>query len=450
MAIFANAAASPGECQPNLVIIYSDDLGYGDLGSYGSELHNTPHLDRLAERGARMTDFYMTSPVCTPSRVALLTGRHPARVGFDTLLWPTSEGGLPHTERTIAEFLKEHGYATGLFGKWHLGHSEEAYLPMFHGFDEWYGMPYPNDMDPDHPQTQWRDEPWPDMPMMRGAKVVERPVDVNLLTQQYTAQAVGFIAEHHHEPFFLFLSHAMPHTIIGASPDFIGTSANGLYGDAVQELDWSTGEIMRALRAFGLEDETMVIFTSDNGAVHVERFGGEFNETTRRFHPDLSFGSNGPLRGGKQTTYEGGVRVPGIIYWPGVVPAGAVVEEPAWVADLFPTFAGLAGLPLPDDRDYDGISLQPVLRTGAKALPDRPFVFGGENPNAMRWGEWKLVMPNQPRFVTPDSDEPMLYNLAEDIGETNNLAGEHPEILTDMLNRFDQIVAEMHADTISR
>ena len=223
-----------------------DDLGYGDLGCYGNRLHRTPNIDQLAAEGARFTDYYVTSPVCTPTRMALLTGKHPARFHSFGVLWPPTEGGLPVEEVTMAEWLREHGYVTGLAGKWHLGHSEPELLPLGQGFDSWYGMPYPNDMGPFHPQTRWVKGEWPPMPMYRDRKIVEAPIDPNLLTQQYHAEAVRFIAENHHRPFFLFLSHAMPHTILGASADFRGKSRNGLYGDAVEELDWSVGEIVRS------------------------------------------------------------------------------------------------------------------------------------------------------------------------------------------------------------
>ena len=445
--LFNGTAYGERTTQPNLIIIYADDLGYNDVGVNGSTVHATPNIDRLAAQGVRMTDFYMTSAICTPSRVALLTGRHPARVGFDTLLWPTSAGGLPHKERTIAEVLSDQGYTTAIFGKWHLGHSEEIYLPMYHGFDEWFGMPYPNDMDPGHPQTRIRKETWPEMPMMRGNQVTERPINVNVLTQQYTAKALAFIAENHHKPFFLFLSHSLPHAIIGASPDFVGTSGNGLFGDAVQEIDWSTGEILRVLRAFGLEENTMILFTSDNGAVNVERFNGVFDADVRRFHPDLTFGNNKPLRAGKQSTYEGGIRVPGIFYWPGTIPAGVVENQPAWIPDLLPTFADFAGIQLPDDRNLDGVSLRQLL-VQSEDLPERPLIFGGKNPNALRLGDWKLVMPNQPRIIPVDSDKPMLYNLADDIGETTNLAAEYPEKVNELVAMLQSITAEMQADTL--
>lgn len=441
----ADSVARP----PNIILIMADDLGYGDLSCQGSEVHLTPHIDRLAKEGTRFTDFYVTSAVCTPSRVAMLTGRHPIRANFSQLLWPTSEGGLPQTERTLARILKEKGYVTGLAGKWHLGHSHEKYLPLAHGFDSFYGMPYPNDMDPNHPQTIYRREVWPPMPMMRGNEVVEAPIDVNLLTQQYSAEAIRFIAENHHRPFFLLFAHAMPHTFIGASPQFQGTSRNGIYGDAIQELDWSVGEVVRTLRNFGIEDDTLIVFLSDNGAVEKEESVGE-EEKTRRFHPDLTFGSNKPLRGGKQSTYEGGVRVPGIFYWPGRVKAGVVTNQPAWVADILPTFLDLAGLPLPQDRRYDGISLKELLCGNTMELPERSLGFGASFLSALRQGHWKLVLPKQPRFIKADSDQPMLYHLANDPGERQDLADKYPERAQSMLQALQAMEEEMKADTISR
>ncbi len=434
--------------KPNLIIILADDLGYGDLRCYGNTRHHTPHIDALAAAGVRFSDFYMTSPVCTPSRVALLTGRHPARVGFSTLLWPTTEGGMPQSERSLARILRPHGYVSGLAGKWHLGHSHKQYLPLAHDFDSYYGMPYPNDMGPDHPQAAARNEQWPPMPMMRGDDLVEAPIDVNLLTQQYTAEAIRFIAENHHRPFFLFMSHSMPHTIIGASPAFRGKSRNGLYGDAVQELDWSVGELTRTLRTFGLENDTMIVFSSDNGAVLREQYGGD-DEKARQMFPDLTFGTNFPLRGGKQSTYEGGVRVPGFITWPGRITPGRLSSTLAWVADVVPTFLDYAGLPLHDDRKYDGLSLRPLLDANAP-LPTRPLAFGSSSILGLRAGDWKLVMPQQPRFIQTDSDKPMLYNVGEDIGERRNLASEYPELLVELLAQRASIEADMLADRVSR
>lgn len=435
------------ERPPNLIVIMADDLGYGDLSCYGSAVHATPQIDRLAEQGMRFTDFYVTSPVCTPTRVALLTGRHPVRVGFATLLWPTTEGGLPETENTLPELLQEAGYATGLIGKWHLGHSEPKYLPLNHGFDVFYGMPYPNDMGPDHPQTVWRNEVWPPMPMMRGNEIVEAPIDVNLLEQQYNAAAVQFIAEHHHQPFFLFLSHAMPHTIIGASPDFVGKSDNGLFGDAVQEVDWSVGRIMETLKSFGLEQDTLIVFTSDNGAVTRNAYSDEAK--ARAMFPDLTFGSNAPLRGGKQSTFEGGVRVPGIAYWPDRIPGGRVSDVPVSVADIFPTFLRAAGLAVPDDRNYDGVDLTGLLE-GTASVPDRSLFFGSRELTAMRSGSWKVVLPQQPKFVQIEGESPMLFNMEDDPGETRELSAEHPEVLAKLLAELAEIKAEYAADPISR
>lgn len=427
---------------PNLIVILADDLGYGDLSGYGSTVHHTPHLDFLAQNGVKFTDFYMTSPVCTPSRVALLTGRHPVRVGFSTLLWPTTTGGLPADERTLAEILGENGYVSALAGKWHLGHSDSKYLPLAHGFDSFYGMPYPNDMDNLHPQTRIRGEEWPPMPMMRGNEMVEAPIDVNLLTRQYTAEAIRFIAENHHRPFFLFLSHAMPHTIIGASPVFRGSSENGLYGDAVQELDWSVGEVLETLRAFGLEEHTLMVFSSDNGGVIPEQFHDK-EDVARRFFPDGTMGSNAPLRSGKQSTYEGGVRVPGIFYWPGTLSEGQVSAQPAWIADLFPTFLELADIPLPTDRRYDGVSLKNLLTGETERLPERTLAFGSNTITAVRQGRWKLVLPEQPRFVQVDSQEPMLYDLGKDPEEKSNLAELLPERLAEMMTALRETERSM-------
>lgn len=433
---------------PNLVVILADDLGYGDLGCYGNTAHATPNLDRLAAEGARFTDFYVTSSVCTPARVALLTGRHPVRVGFSTLLWPTTEGGLPATEHTLPELLKPHGYATALAGKWHLGHSAPEHLPLAHGFDSFYGMPYPNDMGPGHPAEASHGGDWPPMPMMRGNVIVEAPVDVNLLTQQYTAEAVRFIAAHHHEPFFLFLSHAMPHSIVGASPDFRGKSQNGLYGDAVQELDWSTGEILRALRTFGLDENTLIVFSSDNGAMLRAAYDDKPDMLPVMF-PDRTMGTNGGLRGGKQSTFEGGIRVPTIFRWPGVIPAHQTVTTPAGIADVLPTFLDYAGFAPPADRTYDGESLRAVL-SGTSSRPAREFPFGRNGLTALRVGDWKLVLPTQPWFTPVDGEGPMLFNLRDDPGETTNLAAAHPQQLAKLRDRLAALATAFAADPISR
>jgi arylsulfatase A len=449
--ILGQAVSADDKRPPNLVIIMADDLGYADVSCFGNKKHATPNMDSLSAEGVRCTDFYVSSPVCTPTRVALLTGRHPVRVGFSTLLWPTSEGGLPNEELTLPEILKDHGYISGLIGKWHLGHHEERNLPLAHGFDYFYGMPYPNDMGPGHSMEKMRGESWPPMPMFKGNRMVEPSINVNLLTQQYTAEAAAFIAREHHRPFFLFLSHAMPHTIIGASPDFTGKSANGLYGDAVQELDWSVGEINRTLRTFGLEQNTLVIFTSDNGAVIREQYTGKPDDAKKMF-PDMTFGTNAPFRGGKQSTFEGGVRVPTAIYWPGVIPAGQVQSLPLSVADVLPTFLDFANIPLSADRDYDGMSLESLLtqKGNGGVTPERRLYFGSGELTAMRSGDWKLVTPKQPPFLPGNGGKPMLFDLAEDPGETKDLAEEQHDRTAKLLAALEAMEGEMKKDQISR
>ena len=409
-----------GQATPlNLIVILADDLGYGDLGCYGNQVHRTPHIDRLARQGARFTDFYVTSPVCTPTRIALLTGRHPARLRQFGVLWPPSVGGLPTEEITLAEFLREQGYASGLAGKWHVGHSDPSLLPLAQGFDAWYGMPYPNDMGPFHPQAQRIPGEWPPMPMYRDRRVVERPIDPNLLTQQYHAEAVRFIAENHHRPFFLFLSHAMPHTLLGASGAFRGESRNGLYGDAVEELDWSVGDLIRVLRAFDLAEKTLVVFTSDNGAA----LPRDPRPEDPRWRHD---GSNAPLRGGKGQTFEGGIRVPAIFWRPGAIEAGGVVRSPAVVTDVAATFADLAGLP-PMPSAVDSVSIAPLLR-GEAPSQDRTLFFGTGDVRAVRRGKWKFLPTAEPSWKNPYVREPMLFDLEADPGETTNVISEFPQI----------------------
>ncbi|TWU47980.1 sulfatase family protein [Rubripirellula reticaptiva] len=426
----------------NLLVIMADDLGYGDLGCYGSSVHRTPHIDRLADEGMRFTDFYVTSSVCTPTRAAFLTGRLPRRCGSPGVLWPTStEDALPNVEVTLAELLQDAGYATHLSGKWHLGHGKPEHLPQAHGFDHWYGMPYPNDMTAGHPQETRRREAWPPMPMMLDGEIVEQPINVNLLTQQYTADAVNFISKHHDRPFFLFLAHAMPHAIIGASPDFVSKSQNGLYGDSIEEIDWSTGEVMRALKAFGIDDTTLVLFTSDNGATH--HVAHQPDEVQRWFCADMTSGSNAPLRGGKQATFEGGVRVPGIFRLPGVIAPGKVESSPAIITDILPTMLDYLKIPLPAERVYDGRTIRPVLESlGSRDETD--FIFGGNEATGIRSGKWKLQLPKQPSWMLPklESDQPLLFDLNVDIGESNNIAEQHPEIVKQLLRKMQTYEAE--------
>ncbi len=420
--------------RPNIIVIMADDLGYGDLGCYGSEVHATPNIDRLAAEGMRFTQFYMSASICTPSRVSFMTGRHAYRTGFIDLLWPHTTTALPQEEVTLPEILSAHGYVTGLAGKWHMGHGQAEDFPNGHGFDSWYGMPYPNDMGPGHPLAERLGWVWPEMPMYRDGVKVEEPIDSNLLTQQYTAEAVRFISEHHRRPFFLFVAHAQPHTIVGASPDFVGTSGNGLYGDAVQEIDWSVGEILRTLRAFGLEGNTFIFFTSDNGAaLHNPGFSEAQN---RWLHPDLTYGSNAPLRGGKVTMFEGGLRVPGIAYWPGRIQPGQVEEAPAIINDLYPTLIEMAGAALPQDRVIDAETILPVL-TGQGSRVETDFLFGNHGISAIRSGKWKLHLPPHTQRLGDLGDGPLLYDLEADPGELHNLAEAHPEVVQSLVDRVE-------------
>lgn len=430
----ATSRAAP----PNLVIIMVDDLGYGDLGCYGNTIHRTPNIDQLAAEGATFNNYYVTSPVCTPTRYALLTGKHPARAHMFEVLWPPTQGGMAPEEITFAEWLREQGYKTGLAGKWHLGHSEPKLLPPAQGFDDWYGMPYPNDMDADHVQAKRQGGEWPPMPMYRQFEIVEAPIDVNLLTQQYTAEAVRFIAENHHQPFFLFLSHAMPHGHLGASGEFRGRSSNGLFGDSVEELDWSIGEIMRILQTFDLDQNTLVIFTSDNGA-------GASTPPVQQGTTPQGVGSNYPLRGGKGDCYEGGIRVPGIFRWTGKIEAGMEIDSLAIVTDTIATFAELAELPSMPTA-VDSVSIAPLL-LGRIDEQDRTLLFGSGDARAARKGKWKYHLTGQrswEREITPD---PMLFDLENDPGETRNLIQSHPDIGNDLhqaIHTFQKTVEHAH------
>jgi arylsulfatase A len=384
--------------QPNIVVIFTDDQGYNDVGCYGAPLIRTPHLDRMAAEGARFTDFYSAAPVCTPSRAALLTGCYPLRCGMGEVrhvIFPRDTYGLHENEITMAEMLGEAGYATGCIGKWHLGH-EPQFLPNRHGFDYYFGAPYSNDMVPFY--------------LLRNEEVVEPEVDQRFLTRRFTEEAAGFIEQHRREPFFLYVAHSMPHIPLFVSPEFEGRSAGGIYGDVIEELDWSVGEILGAIKRHGLDRDTLVVFTSDNG-------------------PWLAKGEHGglatPLRDGKGTTYEGGMRVPGIMRWPGHIPAGHVCTEMATTMDLFPTFAGLGGGRVPTDRVIDGKDIWPLVagHRGAKTPHEALFYYGANHElYAVRSGDWKL-------HFTPDRTfDATLYNLATDPGEQKNVIMHHEDV----------------------
>lgn len=415
--------------KPNIVIIYADDLGYGDLSCYGHPSIRTPNLDRMAAEGMRFTDFYSAAEVCTPSRAALLTGRYPIRSGMChddfRVLRARSQGHLPDSEITLPELLKTRGYRTAIVGKWHLGVwsvNPEGH-PSRHGFDHVFGLPHSNDMNPTtnspNGATRRLDQQaeWWNAPLYRGTNLVERPADQTSLTRRYTEEAVKFIHEHRRTPFFLYYAHTFPHVPLFASSRFRGRSAAGIYGDVVEELDWSVGEVLKALRRDGLEKNTLVVFSSDNGPWLIM---------------DQAGGSAGPLREGKGSTWEGGMRVPGIAWWPGRIPAGVIQHEMATTMDLFVTCARLAGAEVPADRPIDGRDIAPLLLGKGPVDRDVFIYYRGARLYAARLGPWKA------HFVTrtgygPDKpqphDPPALYHLGRDPGERFDVAAENPEVL---------------------
>jgi arylsulfatase A len=421
-ALTSGAVAAPRP--PNIVIILADDLGYGDLGGQGHPTIRTPHLDRLAAQGKRFTDFYAAAPLCTPSRAALLTGRYPIRSGMygkRGVLFPDSKGGLPAEEITLAELLRARGYATAHIGKWHLG-IHPGSRPNDQGFELSYGLPYSNDMDPEDglpPDASARPDPpvhgW-NVPLMLNGRIVERPADQRTLTQRYTAKAVEFITAHRDRPFFLYFAHTFPHVPLFASQRFRGKSPRGIYGDTVEELDWSVGEVIAALQGAGVADDTLVFFTSDNGPWLTMGLQG---------------GSAGLLRDGKGSTWEGGMREPAIAWWPGHVSPG-VVRDPANAMDLFATAAALARAPLPADRAIDGIDLASVLFND-QALPERPFFYyRGDQLAACRLDRFKLHFSTQDGFspLPPQRHEPpLLFDLGRDPGEHADVAAAHADVV---------------------
>jgi len=430
---------------PNIVIILADDLGYGDLGCFGHPRFKTPHLDRMAANGARLTQFNAPAPFCAPTRAALLTGRYPFRCGMTANPAPDFGGqftdlGLPAEERTLAELLRTAGYATGMVGKWHLGHAKKRFYPTRRGFDQYFGILYSNDMRP--------------VELIDGEQVVEYPVVQATLTRRYTDRAVQFIDEHRQRPFFLYLAHAMPHKPLAASEEYYRQSGAGLYGDVIAELDASVGRVLAKLNEFGLDDQTLVVFTSDNGPW----FGG----------------STGGLRGMKGTSWEGGYRVPLIAQWPGRIPAGRVSAQPAVMMDLFTTALNAAGVAPPTDRVIDGADILPVLAGDAPS--PHAYILGLQGPRAatVRDARWKLhVLPakdrretaspqrwidprapdgvsllapfeqfqptDYPGLATGDPARPMaLFDLASDPGEQHDVAAAHPEIVARLKAQFDE------------
>jgi arylsulfatase A-like enzyme len=420
-------AAAPPE-RPNIVVILADDLGYGDLGCYGHPTIRTPHLDRMAREGMRFTQFYSAAEVCTPSRAALLTGRLPPRSGMCSskrrVAFPNTTGGLPDSELTVAELLKTQGYATACFGKWHLGHRPE-YLPLKHGFDAYLGLPYSNDMDRLPTAAMSRAafldpkiEYW-NVPLLRGTEVIERPADQHTLTRRYTDEAIRFIREHRGGPFFVYLPHTMPHVPLFASSEFAGTSPRQLYGDVVEELDSNVGRILQALRDENLAERTLVIFTSDNGPWLIQGEQG---------------GSAGLLKDGKGSTWEGGMRGPGLAWLPGWIPADSVSRELASTLDILPTVAVLAGATLPIDRPLDGYDISSAL-AGGKSPRQEMFYYRGFELMAVRLGPWKAHLQTQTGYgqaAAERHDPPLLFNLDVDPSERFNVAAAHPDVLREI------------------
>ena len=425
--------AGKAQNKPNFIIVFCDDLGYGDLGCYGHPTIRTPNLDRMAAEGQRWTDFYVGASVCTPSRAALLTGRLPIRSGMCNdsrrVLFPDSAGGLPQGEITIAEALKGQGYTSACIGKWHLGHLPQ-YLPTHNGFDSFFGLPYSNDMDrvggPQGRAAFWepRSEYW-NVPLMRNEEIIERPADQNTLTRRYTEEAVRFIECSKNRPFFLYLAHTMVHVPLFASDEFRGKSPRGLYGDTVEEIDWSVGRILDTLRREGLDQDTFVVFTSDNGPwLPYDQHGG----------------SAGLLRDGKGGTYEGGMREPCLMWWPGTI-RPAVVHDLGTTMDLYMTMVKLAGGRPPTDRVVDGLDLRPVLYGKGPSPRDTVFYYRGTKLFAVRKGPYKAHFITQSGYGGDKPVEhapPLLYHLGHDPSEKHDVAKDHPAAIAEILKEVQR------------
>jgi len=432
---------------PNIVIIFTDDQGYGDVGCFGATGFDTPNLDRLARDARRFTNFHVAQPVCSASRAALLTGCYSNRIGIHGALGPNAKHGIADGETTLAQVLKRQGYATGMAGKWHLGHHPQ-FLPIHHGFDEYFGLPYSNDMWPTHPQAT--PGSYPPLPLIEGDRIVDTNVtaeDQGRLTGLYTERAVSFINRHKDQPFFFYLAHSMPHVPLHVSDRYRGKSRQGLYGDVIQEIDASVGDVLRALEANGLERNTLVIFTTDNG-------------------PWLSYGDHagtaGPLREGKGTCWEGGVRVPCIMRWPGKIPAGTTSDVMLMTIDLLPTIARLVGAELPR-HTIDGLDVWPLLAGQPGATnPHDAYLYYFELNQLQAVvsgdGRWKLQLPHTYRslaglagghggipakYQSKKILQPELYDLATDLGETTDVSSQQPEIVRRLLAVAERARAEL-------
>jgi len=418
---------------PNIVVLFADDLGYGDLGSFGHPTIRTTNLDKMAGEGIRLTSFYAAAPSCTPSRAALLTGRYPLRSGLPHVLMPESENGILESEITIAEALKEHGYRTKAIGKWHLGHAKEEFLPTSNGFDSYYGLLYSNDMIKPWVQT---DKP---LQLYRDTEPIEHPVDQTTLTVRYTDEAVNFINTAKNEPFFLYLAYSMPHLPIYTTDDFKGKSRAGHYGDVIETIDWSVGRILESLKEHGIDNNTVVVFTSDNGP-WLNLPARMLQKGNKPWHA----GSPGLLRGSKGNTYEGGMRVPGIIRWPGQIPAGQISAEMATTMDLYATLLTAAGANVPSDRAIDGNDIMPMIKGESPSPTNVFYYFRGNELEAVREGKWKFRFSNhtRPERTRDQEPEPELFNLDVDPSERYNVAKEHPGVMNRMREMMDGFAGE--------
>ena len=421
---------------PNFILILADDLGYGDIGPFGSKTNHTPNLDRMAREGMKLTSFY-AAPVCTPSRAQVLTGCYAKRVSLPNVLSPVSAVGLSAAEHSIAELLKARDYATMAVGKWHVGDHPD-FLPTRHGFNHYFGLPYSNDMGPSETAAKAGNAPTkkdtrPPLPLIRDDKVIEtiNAKGQEKITERYTDEAVKFIRENKDHPFFLYLPHTAVHTPIHPGDRFRSTTYSP-FGDWVSELDWSVGRVLDTVRELKLDQKTLVVFTSDNGPWLIQGTNG---------------GVAGPLRGGKGSTYEGGVREPTIAWWPGRVPAGSVCDAVAANYDFLPTFVKLAGGSVPPDRKIDGKDISPLLLGESKTSPhEAHFYFAGNKLQAVRSGPWKLAVVARAREVPKENEDkafvPRLYNLDDEIGEQTDVAAQHP----DVVKRLQALVVQMDAD----
>jgi len=445
--MLAGFAATAAPRLPNIIVIFCDDLGYADIGPFGCKAYTTPHLDRMAREGRKFTNFHVSQAVCSASRTALLTGCYNNRVGIHGALGPGSRIGIHANEMTMAEVFKQKGYATGMAGKWHLGHHPQ-FLPTRHGFDEYFGLPYSNDMWPHHPEA--KKGTYPPLPLIEGEKIIDAevtPEEQPDLTTWYAGRAVKFIERNKDRPFFFYLAHNMPHVPLFVSDKFKGKSGAGLFGDVIQEIDWSVGQVLDALKKLGLDDNTLVVFTSDNG-------------------PWLSYGNHagsaGPLREGKGTAWEGGTRVPCLMRWPGKLPAGTSSGEMLMTIDLLPTFAKLIGAKLPDHK-IDGLDVWPLLAgtPGAKNPHESYWSYYAQNELQAVFtgdGRWKLQLPHgfrslagrpggtngiPAKYEGAKIEQPQLYDLQADIGEKTDVASSHPTVVHQLLAHAEKARAEL-------